>query len=332
LGEGVMGKQCVVCMRDCEFKEIGRWDGFGREVLVECEACGQYLKPDFFDPQDLAGADTDDRRRISRQIRLRNKGRWTRTNSPPNLCKDYPEGSYRTLPPLPGDVPSRIDAVLLLLAQSSDGLGEQINVTALLWPWVSLLGLSSPSKLEPYLDVIEGRKWAHQTQRDNSGSPSNFCCLTMEGWIRAAEIKKPAQTLSQVFCAFPNRGDVQGEDIVGPQSNALCGAVEKIVAPLLPYRVETDPKAEHIGDAIIAGIRTARFVVADLSHHRPNVYYEAGFAQGLGIPVVFTCRKDLLADVHFDVAGHRILPWEPEALDAFGKDLQLHLQARALLP
>ena len=33
---------------------------------------------------------------------------------------------------------------------------------------------------------------------------------------------------------------------------------------------------------------------------RGGVYYEAGFAQGIGIPVIWTVAKDSLDDVHFD--------------------------------
>ena len=31
-----------------------------------------------------------------------------------------------------------------------------------------------------------------------------------------------------------------------------------------------------------------------------SVYYEAGFAQGLNIEVIFTCRKDILEHMDFD--------------------------------
>lgn len=54
-------------------------------------------------------------------------------------------------------------------------------------------------------------------------------------------------------------------------------------------------------DQIIAEIRRSAFVVADLTGHPGNVYYEAGFAHGLGRSVIFTCRKDEIKDLRFDV-------------------------------
>jgi hypothetical protein len=52
-------------------------------------------------------------------------------------------------------------------------------------------------------------------------------------------------------------------------------------------------------------IRTARFVLADLSDARPNVYLEVGYAWGQGVPVLFIAREG--ETLHFDVSTHRCL-------------------------
>ena len=41
-----------------------------------------------------------------------------------------------------------------------------------------------------------------------------------------------------------------------------------------------------------------------------GVYYEAGFAHGLNIPMVFTCRKDTLKNIHFDTRQYPHIVWE----------------------
>ena len=43
---------------------------------------------------------------------------------------------------------------------------------------------------------------------------------------------------------------------------------------------------------------------------RGGVYYEAGFAQGLGLPVIWTCRKDMIDYVHFDTRHCAHIDWE----------------------
>lgn len=52
-------------------------------------------------------------------------------------------------------------------------------------------------------------------------------------------------------------------------------------------------------------IRSCRFLVADAFGERTAVYYEAGFAGGLGKLVIWTCQKDELAKVSFDTRQYR---------------------------
>lgn len=81
-----------------------------------------------------------------------------------------------------------------------------------------------------------------------------------------------------------------------------------------PVRTDRKEHVNKIDDEIVAEIRRSRFVVADFTHGdsgaRGGVYYEAGFAQGLGIPVIFCCRKDKLEEVHFDTRQYNHIVWE----------------------
>jgi hypothetical protein len=49
-----------------------------------------------------------------------------------------------------------------------------------------------------------------------------------------------------------------------------------------------------VDDVIVAEIRRSRFLVADFTCEpgkvRGGVYFEAGFARGLNIPIIWTCR------------------------------------------
>jgi len=57
---------------------------------------------------------------------------------------------------------------------------------------------------------------------------------------------------------------------------------------------------EKIDDLIVAEIRKSGLVVADFTGDRGGVYFEAGYARGLGLPVIWPCRKDWLEKLHFD--------------------------------
>jgi hypothetical protein len=73
---------------------------------------------------------------------------------------------------------------------------------------------------------------------------------------------------------------------------------------------------QTINDAIIAEIKRAKFVVADFTEQKSGVYFEAGFALGLGIPVIYCCEEeDFKKNSHFDVNHYpHILYKTPEQL------------------
>ena len=53
-----------------------------------------------------------------------------------------------------------------------------------------------------------------------------------------------------------------------------------------PLRISMKEHVNKICDEIISEIKRSRFIVADYTGHRGGVYYEAGFAAGLGLPVI----------------------------------------------
>ena len=102
-------------------------------------------------------------------------------------------------------------------------------------------------------------------------------------------------------------------------------AFEKGIQPAIldtgykPLRIDQKEHVNKIDDEIIAELRRSRFIVADFTHGksgaRGGVYYEAGFAHGLNLPVIFTCRKDAVDTLHFDTNHYSHIVWtDPEDL------------------
>jgi hypothetical protein len=80
-----------------------------------------------------------------------------------------------------------------------------------------------------------------------------------------------------------------------------------------PFRIDDRDYVGGITDEMIAQIRRSRFVVADYTGQRNNVYFEAGFALGLGLTVIQTCRDDNAKDLHFDIRHLNTLEWKSPA-------------------
>lgn len=100
-----------------------------------------------------------------------------------------------------------------------------------------------------------------------------------------------------------------------------------------PLRIDKKEHVNRIDDEIFADIRRSRFVVADFTHGdtgiRGGVYFEAGFAQGLGLPVIWTCRGDMISEakLHFDIRQYNFLEWSDDTLDDFQNRLQKRIEA-----
>ncbi len=76
----------------------------------------------------------------------------------------------------------------------------------------------------------------------------------------------------------------------------------------------------RITDVMMNALVNSDYVVCDLSRDRPNVYYEAGYAQALGKPVLFIAEEG--TDVHFDLRDYPITFYNDAA------HLEAELQAR----
>ena len=132
--------------------------------------------------------------------------------------------------------------------------------------------------------------------------------VTVFGYAQIAE----AATYSASAQAFIAMWFHQSTDNAYYQG--IAPAVEE--AGYSPLRIDKKPDVVKIDDEIIAEIRRSRFLVADFTQHereaRGGVYYEAGFAEGLGIPVMYTCHKDVVDsnNLHFDTRQFAHIVWE----------------------
>ena len=158
------------------------------------------------------------------------------------------------------------------------------------------------------LNYLEKMGWI---QGERSGEGWFFGQPTVAGYQRIAEQRANPDS-SQVFIAmwFDDSMDQAYEAGIEP---AIMEAGYK------PLRIDLEEHVNKIDDEIIAQLRRSRFVVADFTQGddgaRGGVYYEAGFAHGLDLPVIFTCREDVRKKLHFDTEHYNHIFWTtPEEL------------------
>ena len=121
-------------------------------------------------------------------------------------------------------------------------------------------------------------------------------------------------------------------------ADAMKDPYEQAIEPSIrgtgfaPLRIDRKPDVDKIDDEIIGEIRRSRFLIADFTPDaegkpRGGVYFEAGFARGLGLQVISTCRKDAIEEVHFDTRQYYHILWEEEHLEDFKRELTQRIRA-----
>ena len=139
--------------------------------------------------------------------------------------------------------------------------------------------------------------------------------LTYKGWEEVDAIEKPPALREKAFVAMWFKDEMKAAFDVG---------IEPAITHTgyLPIRLDLQEHSESVIDRIFAEIKESRFVVADFTGQRGGVYFEAGFARGLGLNVIWTCREDHFRGIHFDVQGFNVIVWKNPT------DLRERLNAR----
>jgi hypothetical protein len=220
-----------------------------------------------------------------------------------------------------------LDNFILWLGNAQASLGASCEVPDNLG---SLIGATEPDDVAFLVDhckkvgLTEG-----SVERFGSGAfqimPLN---LTIDGWLRFEELKRGASTARSAFMAM----QFGNPELDGLYTNQLVSAVAAVGFDL--KRVDENQPAGLIDDHLRVKIRQSRFLIADLTHQNRGAYWEAGYAEGLGKPVIYMCRKDVFEDkalgTHFDTNHHLTVVWDPSNIPDFIKRLKDTI--RATLP
>jgi hypothetical protein len=177
----------------------------------------------------------------------------------------------------------------------------------------TLIDCHSTEEFIWYIESLKGQNLVYQT---GAGPTNAQLTLAMEGW-------KQVQPL-------PRRGGIPGRCFVAmwfdeSMDEAIEIGISRAVTDCgfpAPIRIDRKEHNNQITDEIMAAIRDAEFVIADFSGSRGGVYYEAGFARGLGRPVIYCCRESDFDDRHFDTRLINHIRWSDEV------DLRLKLANR----
>jgi hypothetical protein len=150
--------------------------------------------------------------------------------------------------------------------------------------------------------------------------------LTLSGWERYAALKAARAETRTAFMAM-KFDDTEMNECVAKCFKPAVSRAGFVLSDLMEGQ-----QAGLIDDQLRNALRIARFVIADLTHGSHGAYWEAGFAEGLGRPVIYTCRKAEWEErkTHFDTDHLVTVPWSSENFGEAGRKLTATI--RATLP
>jgi hypothetical protein len=338
---------CLLCAKDItddspNSKDTPRWRYF-------CKTCGlihftQEAQEDF----EGERFSIKDKNAIT--VTLRNK--WEMDGRPTQSSQKLAiEDLHRIVSRFrPLDPIEKMDRTLVNIDKKCNYIGEQLTVD--IQNEYPFYYCKEPKELWRILVLLVSEEFI---TADDPPNPHRGLSISAKGYQRLREIQKPNRDSNQCFVAM----------WFTPELNKVF---ESAIKPAIEYKEggETIPRfraikidnLEHINDIndeIIAQIRRSRFMVCDLTGYRGGVYFEAGFAYGLGLEVIYTCRKDwtkeeTLTDnsgnpvstlfdsngaqisvkkegVHFDLAHRNRIEWEPDKLVEFKTKIENRIKA-----
>lgn len=163
------------------------------------------------------------------------------------------------------------------------------------------------NELMHYLRYLEN-KGLLQGVTDDSGASTDDYAPTIDGWQAVEPTLSPGGTPGRCFVAMSFADSLEHAYSQGikPAIQVDCGF------QCVCLRDEV-PKPSGITDRILSEVRLAQFVVADFTGQNHGVYFEAGFARGLGRDVIWTCHADEVKSLHFDTKHLGHVVWRDPA-------------------
>ena len=259
---------------------------------IDCPRCGKFtIADEDLLEERLHGMAEGDRKKLSAWIRTKDRIGFVIT--PKNfedILQDVAHYGYKV---------SEKQLLLLRLLESRTthpGGWAELHTRAdypLIWA-------RDGAEVVFHLEELKRRELISYMDGTKSGA-----IITTRGWDFLDE-NPVAKVGNQAFVAMSF-----SDPMKSVYSEGIRPALEE--AGYRAYRADFDEHIQRIDAKIEHEIRNSAFVVADVTEQKQGVYYEAGFAIGLGLPVIWSVNEDEIEGVHFDTCQYNHIIWKDEA-------------------
>ena len=284
-----MPSKCVLCGNDLLFKD----DVSGADLYkAECRICGWYKSGDLED-KDLIRLRPDEKAMLSAYTRNLIEDVFPM----PNLAEISDEEMERIITNFEKKaLPEKLNNLILYLGNKSEYFE---------FPFKLSRQFDYPLTFSKNAEEFQSL-WNHAKRAElifDPQLPNYNTALTWKGWERYEELKSSKAPSNICFVAMHLDTSLDDAYI-----NGIVPAIQ--ATHYEECRSDREEFNDDVFDWIISNINSCKFVIADFTNQRLNVYLEAGYARGLGKPVIHTCRRDQIGLTHFDVRQNNFICWD----------------------
>lgn len=286
----------------------------------DCPRCGDFVFSNSLiaSINNILLKDVDAAAKISHAIRQSQK-----KNSGSNVIDTQTINAFLLRPlPKPNE---QADLLIRWLAENSKGPGERETIT--FKTHGSVIGSKSPAGFELVLNYLFDSGLIVGRLSNAIGVIGEAdATLSFKGWDYFETLKAGLKVYRKGFMAM-KFGDASLNNLL---DNVLRPS--SLRAGFELFKLDDNPRAGLIDDRLRVEIQSSDFVIADLTHDNLGAYWEAGYAEGLGKPVIYTCEKSKFdrTKTHFDTNHHLTILWDIDSPESAGVNLTATL--RATLP
>jgi hypothetical protein len=306
--------KCPLCLTEQDFE--ARLQGDRHMYHCRCAVCGNYsVEHDALDDKilDETSAKLNTARAVlSHQVRLATDAR----HPSPDLLEDWLIEFIRGKPRLPSVAQQATNIIRYVGDQVQLNGHELTDVPESFGAIVGSMNRDFALKIARQLigrGLLTGEDAAHL----QAAYELIDLDLTLAGWA-AYESEQLGESSGKYGFLALKFGDAVLDPFV---DNVIKPAVRAIGHELLDMRDVA--RAGIIDNLLRVQIRDAAFLLVDLTHDNPGAYWEAGYAEGLGKPVLYICEKSKFdsAKTHFDTNHCTTVLWQNEQPDQFSSEL-----------
>jgi len=277
-------------------------DPLDNNVSVNCKICGEYILTDSFTIDE--NIDKLNFYKVSSWIREQND----LFNNVPKISSDKFDSLIMMKEKR---IQDKLELMMLFINKFKDIKNKKIY---------SICWLKNEEERDILLDELVKKELIvapRQTTKYGSDPWHIFRNITFAGLQYIENIDEPNKASKNIFVAFNFE-----EGLNEIFSTYVKQGIEELGFNYVVVNQDTTEHDRAISDEIIAKLKSSRIVIADFTNHRNSVYFEAGFAMGMKIPIIWTCQEGHTEELSFDTRQYPHLVWSD------GEDLKEQIMNR----